>query len=107
MHLTIYLLKGWEIREEEQHTFLKCQMCTENFCKFRRCSDPLFGSIFCKSQTTTILTTGHESFSALTFMSNHSTAKQLPVSESTTRHFDRDQLTSITDAQQTSSKYVK
>lgn len=92
--------------EEQSGTFLKCLMCENNDCQFRRCSDTLRGSIFCKSisdtsqrQITEIFTTSQESVSASTFLSNHSTSEKLFASTSTTGSYDRDQssLTNYTE----------
>lgn len=108
-----YLLKGWEIQEEEQDSFLECQVCTMNSCSFKGCSESLSGTIFCKSmpytsqsQNTTTLSSLHQSGSAPIFMLNHSTTNQLLVSESTTGNYDKDQSTSTNYTLQMSSNFI-
>lgn len=108
-----YLSKGWKIQTEEKDSFLECQFCLENDCYFKYCSESLDGSIFCKSmsdtsqsQISTIVTTSHESFSALTCMSNHSTTKQPLVSDSTTGHYVKDQPASSNDTLQMLCNFI-
>lgn len=65
----LFLIKGWEINEEQMGTFLECEVCERNDCQFKHCSDSLFGFIFCTSisntsqdQITEHFTTSQESF---------------------------------------------
>lgn len=108
-----YPSKGWKIQTGEQDSFQECEFCTENDCDFKSCSESLVGPIFCKSmsdtsqsQISTIVTTSHESFSALTFMSNHSTTKQPLVLDSTTGHYDKDQSASSNDTLQILCNFI-
>lgn len=95
--------------QEQKGTFLECQMCTNNECQFRRCSDPLRGSIFCRSlsqsQRPEIFTTSQESFSSSTCMLNHLTS-ELFAANSTTGSCDKDQLPSTSNTLQMSSNFV-
>lgn len=66
---------------KQRESFLQCQVCGKNDCKFRRCSDIIDSSIFCKniSDESKDETTSKETFSASTLMSIHSTSgKYLP-----------------------------
>lgn len=106
----LFLIKGWEINEEQMGTFLECEVCERNDCQFMHCSDSLFGSIFCKSisntsqdQITEHFTTSQESFSASTLLSNHSTSDEFFVSTSTAGNYDTGQSQSTNDTQQMSS----
>lgn len=65
------------MKKEQRETFLECQMCKNNDCLFRRCSDLLRGSIFCQNisntsqnQITEHLTSLQGGFSASTLIPN-------------------------------------
>lgn len=83
---------GLEIKEEQRETFVECQMCAENNCSFRRCTDLLASSIYCESISDTS-----------TSILNHSTSKELLFgSSSTSANLDEDKITSSNDTLQIS-----
>lgn len=101
-----------KINEDQRETFLGCQMCKENDCRFRPCSDFLDSSIYCKNMSDTShcqikehLTSLQRGFSASTFMSNHLISEEMFVSTSTTG-YDSDQSPSTNDTQPMSSNFL-
>lgn len=73
-------IKGWEMKEELRETFLECQMCERNVCQFRRCSDLLASSIFCKNTSARF-----QGKTTSTLMSNYLTSDVILASRSTTK----------------------
>lgn len=83
-------------------------MCGKNDCKFRRCSDKINSSIFCKniSDESKGETTSKETVSASTLMSIFSTSDEILALTSTAGYYDTDQLPSTNDTQQMSSNFI-
>lgn len=100
--------QGWEIEYEQRESFLQCQVCGKIECKFRRCSDMINSSIFCKNipDESKGETTSKETVSASTLMSNHSTSGEILAFTSTAGYYDTDQLPSTNDTQQMSSSFI-
>lgn len=49
INIILFFIKGLEITEEQRETFFECQMCTNDDCQFRSCTNVSTSSIFCKS----------------------------------------------------------
>lgn len=94
-------IKGWEMKEELRETFLECQMCERNVCQFRRCSDLLASSIFCKNTSARF-----QGKTTSTLMSNYSTSDVIFASTSTTGNDDQEILPSTNDRFQKSGNYI-
>lgn len=108
-NIILFLIKGWDINEEEREHFLECQLCTNNECSFKSCYDLAASSIFCEttSDTSQRQETGNVTrvHGNLNVLSNHLTAKELLALHFTIKNCDEAQLPSVKDTQQKSSNY--
>lgn len=108
-NIILFLIKGWDINEEEREHFMECQLCTNNECCFKSCYDLAASSIFCEStsdtsqrQETGNVTRLHGNLNDL---SNHLIAKELLARNLTIENCDEPQLPSVDNTQQKSSNY--
>lgn len=107
INIILFLIKGWEINENQTDTFLKCQLCTNNNCCFKSCYDLAASSIFCESTSDTSQRqeTGNVTRLHGNLNLNHLTAKELLAPHFTIKNCDEAQLPSVEDTQQKSSNY--
>lgn len=97
----ILFYKGREINEEQRETFLECQVCERNTCRFRSCFDLLASPIFCKD-----ISDRFQGETTSTLMSNHSTSDVMFALRSTTGNHDQHQLPTTNDRLQKSGNYI-
>lgn len=71
-------------------------MCVNQDCQFRRCSDSLSGSIFCKSISNTLQSQ----------ITENGTTPHLFASSSTTGNYDKDSLALTNNTLQMSGNYM-
>lgn len=96
-----FVYKGWEINEEQRETFLECQMCERDACRFRGCSNLSASYIFCKN-----ISDKFQGKTTSTLTSNHSTLVVILASRSTPGNYDQDLVPLTNDNLQKSGNYI-
>lgn len=84
--LRLLSFTGFEFREDETLSFLKCQTCNQTKCKLKSCNDEIMNRVFCANQHQHIITeqTRSPSSSSLethTSLNEPTTSEQEIISE--------------------------
>lgn len=84
--LRLLSFTGFEFREDETLSFLKCQTCNQTKCKLKSCNEEIMNRVFCANQHQHIITeqTRSPSSSSLethTSLNEPTTSEQEIISE--------------------------